>query len=410
MKVGLPIDAMERLAAGGAAARAPLVSHILKGVTPGVDPLPAVLTLGRMPFDLAVEPLLDVLRSDVDPLFRSAAAWFLARHGAPAMDPLAGLVERGRGSARFWGAIGLGHTGLPEALRTLRGLLEFPELAVPAALALANSRDLEAIPRIHQAYLDVPDRSCQNILYEVMLDGCRAPKDGSPSSPWYVLWRRRPEMRWLPRLGSTEAGVFAGWLEPGLLPGGMKWPKKGLQRYATGRMELNIPEDIYQCESCGLVRIPLMGARECPETAFRSSLRAESVLRASLNSGGSTIAEALDALDGIARKLGKRCFSTYNEFRQGWMAVRNNLEELMSDGLRSADQALAALHASRARLDEAFGLPMASLVNAPLRDAERRLAAGEAVTELPELRMPKLGGPCPCGSGRPMQSCCRLLN
>ncbi|MBI5595380.1 MAG: SEC-C domain-containing protein [Elusimicrobia bacterium] len=158
------------------------------------------------------------------------------------------------------------------------------------------------------------------------------------------------------------------------------------------------------------MRIPLLGGRECPETAFRSSLQTESALRTSVRTGGSSIATTLDSLDNIARAFGERWLAMPLEFRGTWMGVHRTLEQLVIDGLRSIDEGLGALRASRDRLDETFQLPMSSLVNAPLREAERRLAAGEAVKEIPALRMPKWGGPCPCGSGRPMQSCCRLLN
>ncbi|MBI5595379.1 MAG: HEAT repeat domain-containing protein [Elusimicrobia bacterium] len=186
VKVGLPIDAIERLAADGARARGPLGDAIKEGERPGIDRLPAVLALGRMPFDLAVEPLLDVLGGDLDPLLRSAAAWSLARHGATAVGPFTRLLERGQGAGRFWAAIGLGQTRLPEARGILRALLEVPDLVLPAAYALSKAQDMEAIPLIHRAYLDVPKGSYLNFLYELMLDGCRGPIDGSPATPWYV--------------------------------------------------------------------------------------------------------------------------------------------------------------------------------------------------------------------------------
>jgi hypothetical protein len=410
VKFGLPIDAIERLALDGATARGPLVEHIKEGARPGVDRLPAVLALGRMPFDLAVEPLLDVLGGGDDPLLPAAAAWSLARHGAAAVDPFARLLERGQGAGRFWAAIGLGQTGQPEALRILRGLCEVPELVLPAAFALSKSQDMEAIPLIHRAYLDVPKDSYVNFLFELMLDGCRGPIDRFPSAPWYVHWRRRPEFNWRPRRGSSEASIFSNWLEPEALPDGMKWRKKGLKRYLKGRMRLRNWDEVYRCGSCGFMRVPLLGGRECPETAFRSSLQTESALRASVSSGGSSIATTLDSLDRIARSFGERWLSMPHAFRGTWMGVHRNLEQMMSDGLRTIEQAREALHASRARLGETFGLPMASLVNAPLREAERRLAAGEPMTEIPTLRMPSWGDACPCGSGRSMRSCCRLLN
>jgi len=410
VKVGLPIDAIECLAAGGTAARGPLVDEIKKGERPGIDRLPAVLALGRMPFDLAVEPLLDLLGGDIDPMFRSAAAWSLARHGAAAIGPFSRLVERGQASGRFWAAIGLGQTRLPEALGILRALLEGTELVLPAAYALSKAQDMEAIPLIHRAYLDVPKGSYLNFLYELMLDGCRGPIDRSPASPWYVHWRRRPEMNWLPRRGSSEVHLFSNWLKPEALPGGMRWRKKGLKRYLKGRIRLGSCDEAFRCVNCGFMRIPLLGGWECPETAFRSSLQTESALRASVSSGGDSISTALDSLDEIAWSFGERWLSLPHGFRATWMGVHRNLERMLSDGLRSIDQALEALGASRARLDETFQLPMTSLVNAPLREAERRLASGEAVTELPALRMPSRVAPCPCGSGRPMSSCCRMLN
>ncbi|TBR20881.1 HEAT repeat domain-containing protein, partial [bacterium] len=269
VKVGLPIDAIERLAADGAPARGPLGDAIKEGERPGIDRLPAVLTLGRMPFDLAVEPLLEVLGGDLDPLLRSAAAWSLARHGAAAVAPFTRLLERGQGTGRFWAAIGLGQTGLPEVLGTLRTLLEVPELVLPAAYALSKARDMEAIPLIHRAYLDVPNGSYLNFLYELMLDGCRGPIDGSPASPWYVHWRRRPELMWLPRRGCSEVNIFSNWLEPEALPGGMRWRKKGLKRYLKGRIRLEPWDEVFRCERCGFMRIPLLGRWECPETAFR---------------------------------------------------------------------------------------------------------------------------------------------
>lgn len=409
VKVGLPIDAIERLAAAGTRVRGSLADGLLGGAWAGGDRLPAMLALARLPWPERAEPLLDALGVETDPILCSAAADALGDAGEKAVAALMSLLAKGPPQAKFWAALGLGATGLPAAAQALRGLIDEPGLAFPAAYALAKARDPLAPPLIYRAWSRVPDSAHINYHYRLCLDRCltRPPA----LSPWYVLWRRRPMNCWEPWAGSGDACAFQAWSRPDArLPGDMLWPRKPLEYYLERGGSEPATDLRYSCPDCGAMKESAFGGVSCPETAFRDGLVAEGCLRGTAARGGTSVPHALDSLDRLARAFDPSWAGAPRELKAAWHRTQEYLERLLSDGVRTIAQAVAATAERRSRLGALYGLPMSSLADARLRSAEQALAAGVFPAGLPEVELLSPRGACVCGSGRPWAACCGLLN
>lgn len=394
--VGMPVRAMERVAAMGEAA-VPTLGQSLKRwqEDDSRDLLWPIVLLAESRSPAAVQPLIDQVQRTDEEEFAQAAAEGLAKIGVPSVSALSELANSPNPLVRIYVYAALGGIRDDRAFAILTGALaQDRTLGDVLAQALYDQGKGEAIPLLYNAYLN-----CEPWHRIEFRDAIHDIHFGRSESPlWSANWRAR--YRRDPALGGFEPG----WLgicvlirhHEAEIAKRVSPPLRPLQEIIEDGPVSGPGET---CEDCGApVEYPT-GLPVCPETALEVALQQARFLNEMRRDGTDDIFDLCDTLDSA---LWKHCETEeaskavrrerWHEEEEELKIHRQTCRWLVEQGVEDVGEGKALLFASAIELADRFGDPQGLL--SPANRFQKPA--------------PKVGrnDRCPCGSGRKYKQCC----